>query len=129
MERVLVFGTFDILHRGHKNFFEQARKHGNYLIAVVARDKTVLNVKGRLPDNDETKRVERLRGSGLVDEVVLGGLGDKHEIIKKLKTDVICLGYDQKNFTDNLSDLGVKVMRMKSYRPEIYKSSKIRLKK
>ena len=34
MAKVMVFGTFDGVHPGHENFFEQAKQHGDYLIAV-----------------------------------------------------------------------------------------------
>lgn len=45
MKKVLAFGTFDGFHRGHLSFLEQAKSHGNYLIVVVARDKTAEKVK------------------------------------------------------------------------------------
>jgi len=38
-KKVMVFGTFDIFHPGHRSFLNQAKKYGNYLIVVVARDK------------------------------------------------------------------------------------------
>lgn len=61
---VLIFGTFDIFHKGHINFIKQARACGDSnstskstaLIAVIARDKTVLEIKGKLPKNNENKR-------------------------------------------------------------------------
>lgn len=40
--KVMVFGTFAVLHPGRLYFFNQAKKHGDKLIAVVARD---VNVK------------------------------------------------------------------------------------
>ena len=58
---VMVFGTFDLLHKGHLNFFKQASEFGNNLIVVVARGETVNKVKGKFPDNDENKRVEEIR--------------------------------------------------------------------
>lgn len=36
--RVMVFGVFDGLHPGHRAFLRQARKKGDKLIVVVARD-------------------------------------------------------------------------------------------
>jgi FAD synthetase len=131
-KRVLVFGTFDIFHKGHKDFLRQARKYGGFLIVVVARDKTVKEVKSRLPRNSEKARLERIGKSGLADKVIMGNLGDKYSIIKKVKPDIICLGYDQKAFADNLTEnlfaLGmenVKIKRLKAYKPEIFKSSLI----
>ena len=129
--KVMVFGTFDILHPGHLNFFKQAREFGNFLIAVIARDKTVLKIKGRLPKNNEKKRLKNLKNNNLIDKAVLGGLKDKYEIIKKFRPDVICLGYDQKTFTEGLKNkikdfgLKIKIVILKSYKPEIYKSSKL----
>ena len=39
----MVFGTFDGLHKGHINFFQQAVKlaKNSYLIVSIARDKNV----------------------------------------------------------------------------------------
>lgn len=126
----MVFGTFDIFHKGHKNFLKQAQKYGDYIIAVVARDKTVILVKKQITVNSEQERVEILRGSKLVNEVVLGSLKDKYFVIKKYKPDVICLGYDQKFFVGDLrkklKEFGLDktaVIRLKSYYPEKYKTS------
>lgn len=133
MKRVLVFGTFDIFHEGHRDFFRQARKYGDFLCAVVARDATVVEVKGIPPQNDEQIRLATLKNSGLVDEVMLGNLDDKYEAIKKYAPDVICLGYDQKFFIDNLRDSLLKmgldkteIKKLKPYYPKKYKSSKLR---
>ena len=129
----MVFGTFDIFHEGHKNFLKQARMYGDHLIVVVARDETVKKVKKRLSQNDENARLEIIKKSSLADEVILGSLENKYKVIEKYKPDVICLGYDQGTFTENLREnleelnLGkTKIVRLKSYYPEKYKSSKLR---
>jgi len=132
MKKVMVFGTFDIFHLGHISFLKQAQKYGDYLSVVIARDKTVLSVKGKFPKNKEESRVEKVLESGLADEVVLGNENNKYKIIKKFSPNIICLGYDQKFFIKNLriklNEFGLKstkVMKMKSFKPEIYKSSKL----
>ena len=51
MRKIIVFGTFDILHKGHLNLFKQAKQHGDYLMAVIARDKNVKKAKGKFPKN------------------------------------------------------------------------------
>ena len=131
--KVMIFGTFDIFHKGHRNFLEQARRHGDYLIVVVARDKTVEKIKKRLPQNGENSRLKIIKESGLADEAVLGSLENKYKAIEKYRPDVICLGYDQKIFTENLREKlkefnlsKTKIVRLKSYYPEKYKSSKLR---
>ncbi|MBU4455563.1 adenylyltransferase/cytidyltransferase family protein, partial [Patescibacteria group bacterium] len=119
--KVMVFGTFDIFHRGHENFLKQAREYGNFLIVVVARDKTVLAVKGKLPRNSEKARLQTIINNGLANEAVLGGLTDKYKIIKKHQPDIICLGYDQQVFTEKLEEklkeykLKTKIIRLKPY--------------
>jgi len=132
-KKIMVFGTFDILHKGHSSFLKQARAEGDYLLVVLARDKTVKEVKDIGPLNNEQRRFRVLEESDLVDEVVLGGVSDKYEIIAEHKPDVICLGYDQKFFIDNLGKkleefglTSIEIIRLKSFRPEIFKSSKLR---
>ncbi len=126
----MVFGTFDIFHKGHENFLRQAKKCGKYLIVVIARDKTVKIVKGKLPINKEKARLKKIQKTGLADKVVLGELKNKYSIIKKMKPDIICLGHDQEAFVDKLKEnlfangLGnVRIKRLKAFKPEVYKSS------
>ncbi|MBW2982037.1 adenylyltransferase/cytidyltransferase family protein [Candidatus Woesearchaeota archaeon] len=128
----MVFGTFDILHKGHLNFFKQAKKHGDYLIAVVGRDKTVKKIKGKNPRNKEVKRLINVVLSKTVDLAVLGYNKDPYRIIGEYKPNVICLGYDQNSYTGKLKEelkkrkLRAKIIRLKPYKEHIYKSSKIR---
>jgi len=133
MKKVMVFGTFDIFHKGHKDFFKQAKEHGEYLIVVVARDRNVLKIKGRLPKNNELARQKEIAESNLADIVVLGDLDDKYKVIQEHKPDVICLGYDQKVMLEELAKKlaefnlsKTNVVRLKPFHPEIYKSSKMR---
>lgn len=132
MKKVMVFGTFDGLHPGHLNLFKQARKYGDFLVAVVARDKTVKGLKKRLPQLNEKERLKKIKESGLVDKAMLGELEDHYLPVKKIKPEVICLGYDQKFFVAGLRkelkkmSLSVKVYRLKPYLPKIYHTSKLR---
>ena len=124
MKKVMVFGTFDTLHKGHLNLFGQAGKHG-YLIAVVARDETVKKVKGRFPHYSEKERLKHVKIH--VDKAVLGYKTDKYAIIKRINPDIICLGYDQNSFTRDLrKHFKGKIIRLKAYKPHIYKSSKFK---
>ena len=131
MKKVIAFGTFDKLHLGHKNFLKQAREYGE-LTVVVARDETVKMVKGRQPENNEKKRFAELKKINLAGKIILGGLDDPYEIIKKEKPDVICLGYDQEHFINDLPEklkeynLDVRIVRLKPFKENIYKSSKIK---
>lgn len=129
MKKVLVFGTFDILHPGHLNFLKQAKEYGDYLVVVVGRDETVKKVKDRYPRHSEKERLQNIKKVNLVNEAKLGYLDDPYKIIRKFKPDVICLGYDQTFFVKDLKkklkefDMNTKVVRLKPYQPERYKSS------
>jgi len=123
--KVMCFGTFDGLHKGHLNYFKQAKKLGDYLIVVVARDENVLKSKKRKPNLSEKKRLEDVKNSGLVEKAILGAVIDKMAVIKKLKPDIIALGYDQKVDVEFLQKKfpQIKIMKLKAYKPKIYKSS------
>lgn len=131
-KRVMVFGTFDVVHQGHRSLFRQARAYGNELVAVVARDEIVKAVKGRLPHFDEETRRAAVEKEKLVDRAVLGDPEDRYAVIEALKPDVICLGYDQRTFVDQLPNelqkrgISADIIRLKPFKPERYKSSKIK---
>lgn len=131
MKKVLVFGTFDGIHKGHLNFLKQTKECGNYLIVVMARDETVKRLKGKLPLRNEQRRIKELNKYDIVDEIILGDKNNPYKILKKVKPEVICLGYDQKFFIENLSveikrlKLKTKIFRMKPYEPEKFHSSVI----
>lgn len=127
MKRVMVFGTFDGVHPGHLNFFQQANKFGDYLIVVVARDQTVSKLKGKKPVNDENQRLAAFKSVSGINKAVLGDLADPYVAIKKFKPQIIYLGYDQKFFIEPLKKLfpEIEIKRGLPYKPDIYKSSKL----
>lgn len=128
MKKVMVFGTFDVLHPGHTHMLKEAKEYGDYLVVVVARDKTVEVVKRRKPVYTEDLRITNLQNLGIADQVILGGGDDKHEIVKTINPDVVALGYDQRFFIDDLEDVlhdNAKIVRLAPFFPEKYKSSKM----
>jgi FAD synthetase len=132
MPKVMVAGTFDIIHPGHIYFFSESKKNGDSLIVVVARDSTSERMKGREPVHNEKMRLEAVKSLKIVDKATLGHEGGSiFDIISEIKPNVICLGYDQKTSKDELEKelkvRGIKaeVIRIGSYMPEVYKSSKI----
>ena len=131
-QRVLVFGTFDLLHEGHKQFLRMAKTYGKELVVVIARDMTVHRVKNRRPLHDESYRKEQVGKLPFVDKVVLGNLDDVYKIIEELSPDIICLGYDQTHFTDALDHklqefgLTTKIIRIPPFEEHRYKTSLLR---
>ena len=129
---VMAFGTFDHFHAGHESYLKQARELGDRFIVIIARDETVKNIKGRKPDHTERQRRDAVKASGLADQVVVGNSGDKYEVLRKYKPNVIALGYDQFTFTFRLgkflidNKMNVQVIRLQAYQPLVYKTSLIR---
>ena len=128
----MVFGTFDIFHAGHRYFLRQAGRRGA-VTAVIARDRTVKQVKGHWPKYSEKERQKIVQKSGLVAQAVLGSLGDKYKIIQIYQPQIIALGYDQKFFLNDLAmklcQMGLKdnkIIRLPAYQPQKYKSSLLR---
>ncbi len=127
----MVFGTFDVLHPGHINFFKQAKKlaQNPFLIVSVARDLNVKKIKGKNPLLKERQRLKGIARLGIVDKAVLGGKAGFLRRIVKQRPNIIALGYDQRAYTANLSQklskagLKAKIIRLKSYKRKIYKSS------
>ena len=130
---VLVFGTFDLLHPGHLDFFRQAKALGDYLIAGVGRDQVVAALKGKLPRQKEHERLAAVQECSLVDEAYLlpDNPEERFQWIKKINPAVIALGYDQTAFTDHLAQdlarhgIDCRIVRLKPYHPDRYKSSKM----
>jgi FAD synthetase len=131
---VMVFGTFDIVHLGHISFFHEAKKYGDELLVVVARDKRAAGIKGSAPIFSEKERVALLEELSVIDRVVLGDKTDVYRVIKNIKPDTIVLGYDQEIFTTELEKkikefgLEIDIVRAKSHKPELYKTQLIKYK-
>ena len=129
---VMCAGTFDIIHPGHLYYLSEAKKYGDRLVVVVARDSTSENFKGKKPVHNEKERLEGIRMLNIVNEAVLGNENDIFKIVEDIKPDVICLGYDQKvqkqEVEDELRKRNIKadVIRIGPYMQNIYKSSKLR---
>ncbi len=129
--RIMVFGTFDILHKGHLNFFKQARKLSSnpFLIVSLARDVNVKKIKKSKPLNSEKVRLTKIKKSLGVNRAVLGSVDNYIGHILKEKPQIIALGYDQKAYTAGLAKLLkergliVKIRRLKPFKPAKYKSS------
>ena len=136
--RVMIFGTFDIVHKGHKHLFEQARalakKTQPFLIVSIARDKNVERIKGRAPRHTQHQRLTTVAKIVGVDKVILGAVGDHIPHIIKEKPNIIALGYDQTAYVRGLraalktAGLKTKIVRLKPHKPHLYKTSIIQQK-
>lgn len=134
MTTVLVFGTFDPLHEGHREFFRQAKALGDRLVVGVARDVAIRSQKKREPYESESLRQQAVAQAPEVDQAVLGNTDPtQYQLLREQTYDVIALGYDQppeeaevRRLLQGLGKSQVKVVRLHAYKPEQYKSSYLR---
>lgn len=148
---IMVFGTFDVFHPGHRFFIEEAREKmklesriwnlekkgkdrassfqlpASKFIIVVARDSTVKQLKGvlRNPEQIRKKVLEQAFPDALV---VLGDENDPMKVVRKYRPSLVCLGYDQVGFSEQLQKKypEIRIERISAYQPEKYKSSKMK---
>lgn len=128
----MAFGTFDIVHQGHIYYLQEAKKLGDYLIVVVARDKNSVVIKGKKPLHNEKARLEEIKKLDFVNEAVLGDREMRSwSTIQKHRPQIIALGYDQWksefSLAQELGKLGLHpmIVRIKPFQPEKFKTSKI----
>ena len=132
MKKAMVFGTFDILHPGHRFLFKEAKKHGDSLVVVVALDSTVEKLKHKQPKHNQQYRLLQVAADTLVDKARLGYPDDFYKVIEEEQPDVICLGYDhpitEKDLKQKLQVLGLstQVIRAKALKSEKYKGGKVK---
>ena len=131
MKTVMCAGTFDVVHPGHLFFLNEAKRYGEKLVVVVARDNNSESFKGKTPRHNEIERLENVKSLNIVDKAVLGHKENIYDIISEIRPDVICLGYDQKVQKNDLENelrkrnLKVEIIRIDSFKPNIYKTSKM----
>jgi FAD synthetase len=130
----MVFGTFDIIHPGHLDFFRQARalSKNPWLIVSVSRDVNAERIKHRKLFLKEALRLRQVQNLSEVDQAVLGGVNQYFSHIRRQKPDIIALGYDQKAYVVELkrdlkkAQMKTRVVRLKACKPRFYKTSLIK---
>jgi FAD synthetase len=128
---VLIFGVFDGIHDGHKYFIHEAKKHGDRLVAVVARDSLTKEFKGKAPANDEVTRINALLSVKDIDLVLLGDRNrSTYNVIKEVNPDIICLGYDQEELYKDIESFiekgtlpNMQLLYIKAHKPDVLHSS------
>jgi rfaE bifunctional protein nucleotidyltransferase chain/domain len=93
----LVFtnGVFDLLHRGHVEYLEEARALGDRLVIGVNSDASVRRLKGpERPVVPEAERAEVLEALACVDRVAIFDDDTPERLIRELAPDVLVKGGD-----------------------------------
>ncbi|RLF17685.1 MAG: DUF357 domain-containing protein [Thermoprotei archaeon] len=122
LPKVLVAGTFEILHPGHLYLLKKAWELGEVHV-VVARDVNVAKFKGRKPVVPEAQRLEVIKNVKWVDQAYLGDEEDIFKILERVRPDIVLLGPDQPIDEETLRreikqrGLSAKIIRLR----ELYK--------
>ncbi|MEY4852434.1 MAG: hypothetical protein RIS99_829 [Bacteroidota bacterium] len=92
---VFTNGCFDILHRGHVSYLQNARGLGDFLIVGVNSDRSVSRLKGPTrPIQNEDDRLFILAGLECVDAVVLFEEDTPIHLIEHLLPNILVKGGD-----------------------------------
>lgn len=94
----MVNGTFDILHRGHIEMLNYAKRQGDYLLVAIDTDSRVSELKGpSRPINNQEDRKFHLENLMAVNEVQFFDSKEQLiDIMKSYKPDVYVKGSDWK---------------------------------
>ncbi len=132
MKTVLIFGAFDGIHDGHREFIKQANTKGDQLVAILARDSVVEKLKNKMPMYREDDRTNMLLTVPEIDRVYLGDKGEgEYKVLKEINPDIIYLGYDQEALYANIKEAiekgilssSIELIFGKPYKPDTHHSS------
>ncbi len=138
--RVFLGGTFDGLHLGHVFLISFARRRGLALArrlgrpgvhvsVVIARDASVQRIKQRPPLHTEGERRQLVAALKGVDTAFFGARNDFIRSVRRVRPDLIVLGYDQSgNWERILRQAGIeaRIVRCPPYKDRHLKSSMLR---
>jgi D-beta-D-heptose 7-phosphate kinase/D-beta-D-heptose 1-phosphate adenosyltransferase len=92
---VFTNGCFDILHRGHIAYLEQAKRLGDILIVGVNTDDSIRRLKGPTrPINSLADRIRVLSALSSVDHVISFDDDTPHRLIDAIRPDIFVKGGD-----------------------------------
>lgn len=93
---VFTNGVFDLLHRGHVSYLDEAAQLGSVLVVGVNSDVSArrLNKGPERPLNSQDDRAALLASLGCVDAVVVFDEDTPYELIQALRPDIIVKGGD-----------------------------------
>lgn len=95
-KKVFVSGCFDLLHSGHVAFFQEAAKYGALYVAIGS-DKTVYELKGRVPVNSEAERLYMVQSVGCVNQAFVSqgsGILDFSKELEEMMPDIFVVNED-----------------------------------
>lgn len=105
MKRVITYGTFDLIHYGHINLLERAKKLGDYLVVWLSTNEfnEQKNKKCYFSYEERKRLLEALRVVDLV--IPEESWEQKRSDIQMYHIDTFVMGDDWKGKFDDLKDI------------------------
>jgi rfaE bifunctional protein nucleotidyltransferase chain/domain len=99
VSKIIVNGTFDIVHRGHIELLNYAKSLGNQLLVCIDTDRRVKELKGESrPINNQWDRMLLLENLRAVDDVQFFDSAEElEEICKNYQPNIMVKGSDYKD--------------------------------
>ncbi|MBF0452766.1 MAG: D-glycero-beta-D-manno-heptose 1-phosphate adenylyltransferase [Candidatus Magnetomorum sp.] len=92
---VFTNGCFDILHAGHVQYLQEAKKQGDILVIGLNSDSSVSTIKGpKRPIVNEQHRAFVLAGLSCVDYITIFDESDPLNVIRQLMPHILVKGSD-----------------------------------
>ncbi|MGB9561710.1 MAG: D-glycero-beta-D-manno-heptose 1-phosphate adenylyltransferase [bacterium] len=118
-KNIVVFtnGCFDLIHRGHIEYLQKAKKLGDILVVGLNTDSSIRRIKGeKRPILKESDRALILASLFFVDYVIFFDEDTPENLIKQIKPDILAKGADwtETNIVgaDFVRSYGGKVVRI-----------------
>ncbi|MFP3192537.1 MAG: DUF357 domain-containing protein [Thermoproteus sp.] len=129
-KKVLIAGTFELLHPGHISYMEQAWRLGR-VVAVVSRDVNAAKIKGRSIAIPAENRARVVSSIYYVHKARIGYEDDMLRVVEEEKPDVVLLGanqpFDERPLAEKLRRRGVEaqILRANPYDCDLCSTTKI----
>lgn len=105
MTKVITYGTYDLLHYGHKRLLERAKALGDYLIVGITSD-DYDRTRGKINASQTLmERIDAVKSLGIADEIIVEEYeGQKIDDIRRLGVDIFTVGSDWVGYFDYLME-------------------------
>ena len=105
MKRVITYGTYDLIHYGHINLLERAKKLGDYLVVGLSTNEfnEIKNKKCYFSFEERKRLLEAIRYVDLV--IPEESWEQKKKDIQLYQIDTFVMGNDWEGKFDNLKDI------------------------
>ncbi|MGC8582296.1 MAG: DUF357 domain-containing protein [Thermoproteus sp.] len=129
-KKVLIAGTFELLHPGHISYMEQAWRLGR-VVAVVSRDTNAAKIKGRSISVPAENRARVVSSIYYVHKARIGYEDDMLRVVEEERPDVVLLGanqpFDERSLAEKFRRRGIEaqILRAEPYECDLCSTTKI----